>query len=240
MSSSPHNPPTPSRAQSALKLGLAAMAIAGVVALLMSGALDGIDGDAIKQWIKQAGWWGPALFVLALGLLQPLHISIYVFLFTAAAVWEPWWAILYTWMGIQVAGGWSFVVSRYLARDFFMARIPQKARPHLERIAQNGLKAMIWSRFALYTTPAMQWAYGLTPIHGRDFVIGTAVGTLPWTAISVIGGRALIDWWQGLDDHTRGRLGLVGAGGAVLLLGALGLWMWWRRRITDRSSSDPL
>lgn len=220
-----------------LKIAGLLVASAGVVALVSSGALDDIDGDRVLAWIEGAGVFGPLVFVLLLALLQPLHVSIYVFLFTAVALWGPWEALLYGWVGIQCASLWSFVVSRTLARDFFERRIPERVRPYLDRMETAGFKTVLITRVLFYTVPAVQWSYGVTPVKMRDFVAGTALGTIHTTVIAVFLGDVIVGWWG--DLASADRLWVGGLALSTALAAMMGLWLWRRHHPFLPDGPDP-
>jgi len=181
-----------------LRLAVPVVVIAVLIGLAISGAFDAIDSDRIKDWIIASGLWGPAVFIILLAGLQPLYVSVYLFLFAAVAIWGPWTALPICWVGIQGACLWPYLVTRYLvAGDEVLAeRVPERARPYLERIREQGLRAVIVSRLVFYTSTPVQWCYGLTPVKTKDFVLGTGLGTIPTTALTLFVGEAAIAWWS--------------------------------------------
>ena len=181
-----------------LRLALPIVVIAGLIGLGISGVFDGIDSEQIKEWILASGLWGPAVFIVLLAVLQPLYVSVYLFLFPAVAIWGPWTAFPICWIGIQGACFWPYLVTRSLGPgDQGLAeRVPKRARPYLDRIREQGLRAVIVSRVVFYTATPVQWCYGLTPVKTKDFVLGTGIGTIPGTAFTLFLGEAAIAWWN--------------------------------------------
>jgi len=177
---------------------LPVVVIGVLIGLAISGAFDGIDSDRIKDWILASGLWGPAVFIILLAGLQPLYVSVYLFLFAAVAIWGPWTALPICWVGIQGACLWPYLVTRHvISGDEALAeRVPERARPYLDRIREQGLGAVILSRLLFYTSTPVQWCYGLTPVKTKDFVLGTLLGTIPMTALTLFVGEAAIAWWN--------------------------------------------
>jgi len=181
-----------------LRLALPVVVIVVLIGLAVSGVFDGIDSDQIKDWILASGFWGPAVFIVLLAGLQPLYVSVYLFLFPAVAIWGPWTALPICWVGIQGACFWPYLVTRSLGPgdQALVERVPKRARPYLDRIREQGLRAVIVSRLVFYTATPVQWCYGLTPVKTRDFVLGTGIGTIPGTAFTLFLGEAAIAWWN--------------------------------------------
>jgi uncharacterized membrane protein YdjX (TVP38/TMEM64 family) len=183
-----------------LRLAAPITLVTALVVLVVSGALDGIDSIQIKNWIVASGLWGPCVFILLLAVLQPFYVSVYLFLLAAVAIWGPWIALPICWLGIQGACLWPYLITRHLISvdGAPSNRVPERARPYLERINERGLSAVIVTRLVFYTATPIQWCYGLTPVKPRDFVLGTGLGTIPMTVLTLFVGEAGISWWRAL------------------------------------------
>jgi uncharacterized membrane protein YdjX (TVP38/TMEM64 family) len=183
-----------------LRLATPVLVVAALIGLALSGTFDEIDSAQIKTWIIASGLWGPGVFIILLTLLQPLYVSVYLFLLAAVAIWGPWTALPICWLGIQGACLWPYLFTRHLVSEDqdIAERVPERARPYLERISEQGLGAVFVSRLVFYTATPIQWCYGMTPVKTKDFVLGTGLGTIPMTALTLFLGEAGISWWSSL------------------------------------------
>ena len=171
--------------------------MAGVAWLWASGTLQGLDPTQMRDDLRGTGSAAAAAFVLAIASLQPLGVSIYLFLFPAAFVWSAPKAIALTWIGAVASATVCFLVGRYLAREQVQARLPARIRRYEESLSAGGFQAVLWLRLILYTSPPLQWLLGVTNVRFRPFMAATAVGLLPWTIVCVLAADRLAEWLLG-------------------------------------------
>ncbi len=124
------------------------------------------------MWFQKAGPWGGVLFVGAYACLQPFGVNGLVFLLSAPLIWTPTEAFLLNWAGTIGTGLFSFLVARFVARDWIQQRLP-RIRRFDERLQTNGFRTVFLLRLIFYTTPTVQWALGvsrgrLRPVPRRD------------------------------------------------------------------------
>ena len=82
-----------------IKLGLLLVFLVAVIGLYASGAYALIDAERLQGWIRGAGVWGGAAFVLSYAILQPLGVRSVFFLMTAPLIWSPATAFFLSWIG---------------------------------------------------------------------------------------------------------------------------------------------
>jgi uncharacterized membrane protein YdjX (TVP38/TMEM64 family) len=176
----------PSRAR--LLLGLVYVLL--IVALVMLD-VDVVEGQA---WLRHAGLWGLLAFVVAFALLQPLGLAAHVFIVTAALVWEPWVAVLASWLGAVLAGCVAFGFARYVGRQWVQERLPPKLHPWNERLAERGFRTVLTMRLLLFTFGPMQLMFGVSRVRFWAFVAGSALGLLPMIVAETWIGGSVVQW----------------------------------------------
>ncbi len=170
----------------------------------------------LRELVAGAGLWGPALFVLLFGL-EGLGLPGIVFMMTAVAVWSPWEAFLWCWLGAQLAGVVGFGFARSVGRDWIAERLPARMRRFEARIEERAVRTVIVVRLVFFLAPYAHWALGLSPVRMRDFLVGSAIGFTPALLVVCLTGAAAFQW---LAEQPRELwMGL----GALFLAGVL-LW----------------
>ena len=178
----------PRRFPMRLLLGLVYAAL--VVALVM---LD-VDVAEGQAWLRHAGGWGIAAFVVAFALLQPLGVAAHVFIVLAAVVWAPWVALLASWSGAILAGCVAFAFARYVGRQWVQDRLPPRLRAWDERLTERGFRTVLTMRLLLFTFGPMQLMFGVSRVGFVAFVAGSALGLLPMIAAETWVGGSVVAW----------------------------------------------
>ena len=195
----------------ALALGLAGL---GLLAW-SQGAFDRLDAGSIEQVIRDAGRWGPVLYVGLFVALEPFGVPGIIFVVPGGLVWSWPTLFLLTWTGATGAGIVGFLFARTLGREFVEARLSDRARRYDEALAENGLRTVIMIRLLFFIAPWAHWLLGLSQVRFRDFVLGTIIGLAPMMALFTwLGGNA-VDWIG--DRPVLGTLGLVAIIAAIAL-----------------------
>lgn len=180
-----------------IKLGLLGAFLAAVVWLYSSGAHEGVDAQALQAWIRGAGAWGAVVFVAVYGLLQPLGVRSVFFLLSAPMIWPPMHAVALSWFGAVVASVLAFAFARFVARDWAQSHASARIRKLDDRLAEDGFRVVTLLRLVFYTTPALQFALGVSRVRFRPFLFGTIVGVLPFTLLMTFFGAQLTSFlWR--------------------------------------------
>lgn len=175
-----------------LLLALAAL----LLVLFATGSFERLDAAALRTWIREARFWGPALFVLLFAALEPFGFPGFLFMLTAVAVWPPWQAWLLIWAGTVGAGVVGYSLARWIARDWVLARLPTRFLRLESWVAANALRAVIVTRLLFFIAPPAHWALGLTRVSFPTLLLGTLIGFAPATALIAFAGAGLLEWLQ--------------------------------------------
>lgn len=180
------------------KTVIGVLLVAGVVALVASGAIRSLNGPTLRALVRDSGALGPLGFVLAFAALQPVGFSAHVFVITAGLVWDPIPAFGFAWVGALGATATSFAFARWIGRNWVQERLPDKLESYDERLAARGLRTVIVLRLLFYTFAPMQLMLGVSRVRFRDALTGSALGLVPMMLVEVTMSAGL-SAWLGID-----------------------------------------
>jgi uncharacterized membrane protein YdjX (TVP38/TMEM64 family) len=179
------------RRRAAARLVLLALAIAAAFAGVTAA---GIGPDEVRRWVAGAGLAGPALFVLAGGLLSlalfPGHVTATVagMLFGAVA------GIPLVLAATLLGAGLCLLAARRLGTDAVLSLLGPRGRRWRDWVGDNGFSTVLACRLAPGTpSGAVNYVAGLAGIRTRAFLAAVALGSLPKTIAYVTLGGALSD-----------------------------------------------
>ncbi len=179
-----------------LRVGLLVLLVGAIVTVVATDLPSRIDLDDLRADVRAAGWLGAAGFVLGCALLQPVGVSVYVFLLSAAAMWPTPLAIFLSWLGVVGAGVVAFGLARFVAYDWVHRHMSARLDKYDQRLATHGFRTVLITRLMFYTTIPVQLMYGVSSVRFRDFLAGSAIGLVPATVVGVLAGAQVIAWFR--------------------------------------------
>lgn len=210
-------------------LAVLVLILVGTV-LAVSLELPSVEGA--RAWLAQGGWvsWVTVVLGVALALLTPVSRTALSILLGAVAGFPAGLAVALS--GGMLGGLAGFALSRWLGRDA-VARLAGTRLARLDRaVSQRGFVSVLVAR-AMPMAPfvVVSYAAGLSGVRLRPYVMGTAVGLVPWSVLYVgVGASAArIDSWT--------RLIPLVSGAVVVVSLALLTIHFWRRR--QRRGNEP-
>lgn len=182
---------------------IALVLFGGLGAFFMFGAaVFGLDAPAtVEHWLGMAGSLGPwalPVAVVAFTTLAMLGVPQIALVAASVVAFGPEAGFIYSWVGNLVASTLGWLVGRLLGEDVVRAHAGPKVTRLMRRIADNGFWTCVLIRLAP-TVPFMivNMAAGVAGVRGRDFVLGTALGSVPKIALVVLAGRAAMRIYAG-------------------------------------------
>jgi uncharacterized membrane protein YdjX (TVP38/TMEM64 family) len=203
--------------------------VGGIGTAWASGLLQNVTLDTVRNLVQEAGWWGPVLLIALFGLEGLGVVPAFPFLLTAAAVWPPAEAFVINMIGALWASLVGFFYARSLAREFIASRLPERMRRFERRVAERAIPTVIGIRLMFFLAPYAHWALGLSPVSLRAYLVGTAIGFLPWVIAFTFFGAATIEWG---NQQTR-EFWLASAAVAAVGLAVVIAW----RRVRKQAKS---
>jgi uncharacterized membrane protein YdjX (TVP38/TMEM64 family) len=179
------------RRRAVARLAMLALAIAVAFALV---TLAGISPDEAQRWVDGAGIAGPAVFVLAGGVLGlalfPGHVTAAVAGLLFGALAGTALALAATLLGAALC----LLAARRLGADAVLALLGPRGHWWRGWLEENGFGAVLAARLAPgVPSGPVNYLAGLAGIRPRAFYAAVALGTLPKTIAYVTLGGALED-----------------------------------------------
>jgi uncharacterized membrane protein YdjX (TVP38/TMEM64 family)/rhodanese-related sulfurtransferase len=157
---------------------------------------DSFDLDLLEQWLQQAGWWAPILFISIYSIAAVLFLPGSVFTLAGGVLFGPVWGTLINLTGATLGATFSFLIARYLASE----TVSRHAGGGLKRLI-NGVEAEGWRFVAfvrlvpLFPFNLLNYVLGLTRIRLVEYIISTFIFMIPggiaYTWIGYAGREAL-------------------------------------------------
>ena len=203
---------------------IAVVLVAVVVALFLLDVRallrDGLDA------IGRLGPWGPVLFVAIYIAATVLFLPGSVLTLGAGAVFGVALGSVYVSIASTLGATAAFLVGRYLARDWVAKIIEGNAAfAAIDRaVAAEGWKIVGLTRLSpAFPFSLLNYAFGVTRVSLRDYVLASWIGMMPGTVMYVYVGSLA----RAAGDRTRtpGEWALYGIG----LLATIGVTVFVTR-----------
>jgi uncharacterized membrane protein YdjX (TVP38/TMEM64 family) len=166
------------------------LALVGIVAL--AGAIKYLRLQNLLEqaldWVQGLGVWAPLIFVGLYALASVCLVPGSVLTLGAGAVFGVVWGSVYASVGATLGATAAFLVGRYLARDWVARQIDRKpAFAALDKaIAEDGWKIVGLTRLSpVFPFVLLNYAFGLTRVSLRDYVLASWIGMMPGTLMYV-------------------------------------------------------
>ena len=168
-----------------------------IVATLVSAKIVGLE--TINVWLKTfihyvegLGWWGIVLYVLVFGLSLLLALPAMPLSIGAGIIFQFWWGLAISLLGLALGATLGFLTSRYLARDFVADKL--KYSPKFKAIdtavGNEGWKIVALLRMCPLPFGLSNYIFGITSIPFWHYLLATVIGVLPGCALFVYLGNA--------------------------------------------------
>ncbi|MEO6898080.1 MAG: TVP38/TMEM64 family protein [Caldimonas sp.] len=166
------------------------------------------------DWVGQLGPWGPISFIAIYIVATVLFIPGSVLTLGAGAAFGVAWGSLYVSIASTLGATFAFLVGRYLARDAIARKIDgnQRFAAIDKAVANEGWKIVGLARLSpVFPFTFLNYAFGLTQVKLRDYVLASWIGMMPGTVMFVYIG-SLAKAATGERTRTTGEWVLYGVG----------------------------
>jgi uncharacterized membrane protein YdjX (TVP38/TMEM64 family) len=173
--------------------------------------------DLLKQaleWVGHLGPWGVVIFIAIYVIATVLFIPGSVLTLGAGAVFGVVWGSVYVSIAATLGATCAFLVGRYLARDAIARKIEGNERFAAidKAVAGEGWKIVGLTRLSpAFPFTLLNYAFGLTQVKLRDYVLASWIGMMPGTVMYVYLG-SLASAASGDRTRTAGEWTLYGVG----------------------------
>ncbi len=195
----------------AKKIGFALVAVALIACLFL------FDVRALLREMLAAieglGPWGPVIFVLLYIVAAVLFVPGSALTLGAGALFGVGLGSVLVSIGATLGATAAFLVGRYFARDWVAKKIEGNAAiAAIDRaVATEGWKIVGLTRLSpAFPFTLLNYAFGLTRVSLRDYVLASWIGMMPGTVMYVyVGSLARA---AGDRQRTPGEWALLGLG----------------------------
>lgn len=190
------------------------LAFGAVVALsIWAGSV--VTPQQLQTVIHRCGSWAAIVYVGLFTLLPAFFFPVAVLALAGGLLFGLWWGSIYTFIGALLNCTLMFLLARYAGREKVECLIRKKLSPvwqqRLGNLNSSGGFALLVILRLIPAVPynLINYAFGLTAMSYRTYIIGSAIGIIPGTLAFInIGDKALDvtspDFWIAI-----GLLGLL-------------------------------
>lgn len=174
-----------------------------------------VTPQQLQALISRSGSWAAIAYIGLFTLLPAFFFPVAVLALAGGLLFGLWWGSVYTFVGAILNCTLMFLLARYAGREKVEDLIQKKLSPSWQQRLQNlnsrgGFVLLVILRL-IPAVPynLINYAFGLTAMSWRTYIIGSAIGIIPGTLAFInIGDKALDvtspDFWIAV-----GLLGLL-------------------------------
>lgn len=154
------------------------------------------DVQLLEQWVSQAGWWAPVIFILIYVVSTVLFLPGSVLTLAGGALFGPFFGAFYNLTGATIGAALSFLIARYLASNIVSKRSGGKLKQLINGVEAEGWRFVAFVRLVpLFPFNLLNYALGLTKIRFVEYLLATYVfmlpGALAYTYLGYAGREAV-------------------------------------------------
>jgi uncharacterized membrane protein YdjX (TVP38/TMEM64 family) len=215
-----------------------------LVAVAVVAALFAFDARALLRdtlaGLESLGPWGPVLFVLLYIVAAVLFVPGSALTLGAGALFGVGLGSVLVSVGATLGATAAFLVGRYLARDWVAKKIEGNAAfAALDRaVASEGWKIVGLTRLSpAFPFTLLNYAFGLTRVSLRDYVLASWIGMMPGTVMYVyLGSLARA---AGERSRTPAEWALSGGGLVATIVVTVFVTRLARTALAKRTGAPP-
>jgi len=219
-----------------LKPVLVFSAVAAAVAIVRAlGGASLLEPERLRHLVEGHGVLGPVLFILLYGVTPVLFLPGLPMAVAAGVLFGPFWGVVYAITGATLGASASFLVARYLARDWVEKKLAGPMWRKLDRqVGEQGWKIVAVTRLVpLFPFNLLNYAFGLTKVPFLHYVVASFFCMLPACI-------AFIVFSSSLPQLLKGKVSPATVGGLVAIVALSVVTGRYRRKAatsSDESSS---
>ena len=157
-----------------------------------------LEKKHLRHLVAAYGMWGPVAYLSFWLLVTGMYMPVTPLILAGGVLFGPVWGEIYVLIGATASAVLTFLVSRYLARDWVTGKLSGTRLMGLdEKVARQGWKIVALSRIIPIPFPLVNSAFGLTRVSLLSFVVATCFGLFPVTMAYVYFSDNLFDLLQG-------------------------------------------
>ncbi len=181
-------PPSPAaKKRPWLRLGLLAVVLVGVIALVRAMGWDEqFDPEHMRSLILSSGGWGVALFFVVFSVGVLLQVPGFVFVLAAVAVYGQVAGGLLGYVAALFAVSVSFWLVRLVGGSALSTLEKPLIKKILGRLDEHPLTTVAVLRMLTWMAPPVNYALALTNLSYGKYLLGSALGLIPPIFVAVV------------------------------------------------------
>ncbi|MBF0572851.1 MAG: VTT domain-containing protein [Desulfamplus sp.] len=175
---------------------LIAAAVAGI---RFSGLLDNFDSETLRKTVADWGVFAPVIYILIYTIAPVLFLPGLPITIVGGIIFGPVWGVIYTIIGATAGASLSFLISRYIARDWIKAKLTGSLWKQLDiDVEKNGWKIVAFTRLVpVFPFNLLNYAFGITSIKFVPYVVTSFICMLPACIAFIVFSSSLLDLLKG-------------------------------------------
>ncbi len=154
------------------------------------------DIQLLSQWLQQAGWWAPLVFVFIYAIATVLFLPGSVLTLSGGILFGPFLGALCNITGATIGASLSFLIARYLASDWVSQRAGGRLRQLIDGVETEGWRFVAFVRLVpLFPFNLLNYALGLTRLRFIEYLLASCIfmspGAIAYTYIGYAGREAI-------------------------------------------------
>lgn len=154
-----------------------------------------LSSDNIESFITQTGFVAPLVYIVLYSIRPLVFFPGTILTAISGVLFGPLAGILYTLIGANLSANLSFIVGRFVAKDWVEQQKSQY--PVLKRfqddLKKHGFVTVLIMRLIFLPFDIVSYVAGASPIRQVDFALATAIGILPGSMTFVLAGASFSD-----------------------------------------------
>jgi uncharacterized membrane protein YdjX (TVP38/TMEM64 family) len=158
--------------------------LVAVIAILVAARWLGVGGAlrSLLEWISSLGAIAPVVFIAAYIMACVLFIPGSIMTIGSGILFGVFRGSIYVSIGATAGATLAFLIGRYFARDWVAAKLAGNSTFNEidAAVGREGWKIVGLTRLSpVFPFNLLNYAYGLTRVSLRDYVIASWIGMLP-------------------------------------------------------------
>jgi uncharacterized membrane protein YdjX (TVP38/TMEM64 family) len=148
----------------------------------------GEEFSAMLDRIRGMGALAPVLFIVLYIIGAVLFVPGSVLTIGGGVLFGLLWGSIYVSIGATIGATAAFLIGRYLARDWVRRQLEgnRKFAAIDQAVGREGWKIVLLTRLSpVFPFNLLNYAFGLTAVKLRDYLLATWIGILPGTVLYV-------------------------------------------------------
>jgi uncharacterized membrane protein YdjX (TVP38/TMEM64 family) len=156
-----------------------------------------LQAAILERQLERFGRWAPIVFMVLYALGTVLFVPGSVLTLAGGVLFGPVAGTLWNLTGATVGATLAFMIARYVASDWVAARSGERLGRLMRGVEEEGWRFVAFVRLVpLFPFNLMNYAFGLTRIRLRDYVLTSFVcmapGALAYTYLGYAGREAVL------------------------------------------------